>query len=282
MQPVAVAAEFFGVAINPADRAPHLLDHREQAAFGVVDIGEVEHDEMRAGMHERLGQAGELGRSAVPPSAAVNEDRDRRVRLWRAINIEPFDRRRAVGEAQRLAEPRQRRGAVGEPPLADLVAVRRVDDLVVGVVELLLVHIEPDDRAFDFASLRRSRSSCSSFPQRLHCAFGAVRINQFGGAFDDGFRRRISLRQHFGNLVAGHRLDLQLRLRRVGDELGIRQRLLKRLAQRRDPVGRRVRRRGERPARFLADQDQLHDLLVLRVFDQVERARHVGQVAQFR
>ena len=61
MQPVAVAAEFLGVAIDPADRAPHLLDHREQAASGIVDIGEVEHDEMRADMDERLGQIGESG-----------------------------------------------------------------------------------------------------------------------------------------------------------------------------------------------------------------------------
>src|ERR1700686_1025097 len=90
MQPVAVAAEFLGVAIDESDRAPHLLDHREQAAAGFVDIGEVEHDEMRAGMDEWLGQAGEFGSSAVPPSAAVNKNRDRRVRLWRAVNIETF------------------------------------------------------------------------------------------------------------------------------------------------------------------------------------------------
>ena len=62
----------------------------------------------------------------------------------------------------------------------------------------------------------------------------ARRINQLSSAFDDAFRRRIGLCQHFGNLAAGHRLDFQLRLCRLGDELGIGERLLERLTQRCD------------------------------------------------
>jgi len=48
-----------------------------------------------------------------------------------------------------------------EAALGDLVTIGRIDDLIIGVVEFLLVHVEPDDRAFD------SRRRCGS--HRLHC-----------------------------------------------------------------------------------------------------------------
>ena len=84
MQTAVVAAEFVGVAIDPANRAPHLIDHRKQAAAGIVDIGEIEHDKMRASMHERLGKRGELRSLTVAPRATVNENSYGRVGLFAA------------------------------------------------------------------------------------------------------------------------------------------------------------------------------------------------------
>ena len=65
IKPVAVAAEPFGVAIDKADRAADLPDHRTQIAAGIVDIDEIEHREIGAGAHERLGEERELGCRAV-------------------------------------------------------------------------------------------------------------------------------------------------------------------------------------------------------------------------
>src|SRR5262249_24433395 len=50
-----------------------------------------------------------------------------------------------ISEAERIADARPRRGAVGDAPLGQLVAVRRIDELIVGVVERLLIHVEPDN-----------------------------------------------------------------------------------------------------------------------------------------
>ena len=54
--------------------------------------------------------------------------------------------RRAVATRCGVPEICARLFAVGNPALADLIAVWGVDDLVVGVIELLLVHVEPDQR----------------------------------------------------------------------------------------------------------------------------------------
>ena len=79
----------------------------------------------------------------------MEEDVDRRIRLaCVAIEIEPLDRRRAVAQALRRAEPRAHLLAVGAIALDDLCEVGGVFRLVVGVVELLLVEVEPHQRAF--------------------------------------------------------------------------------------------------------------------------------------
>src|SRR5262249_21655838 len=48
--------------------------------------------------------------------------------------------------------------AVGDPALGDLLAIGRVDDLIVSIVEGLLVHVEPDERTLG-ARLLRPRGS---------------------------------------------------------------------------------------------------------------------------
>src|SRR5262249_41115645 len=152
IKPVAVAVELVGVAVDPADRAAYLLDHRKQAPVGVIDSAEFEHDKIAAGAHERFGDKAVIGRAAGAPSAAMNEDRDRRfvhglsaAARSGAINVEPLDRGRPISEAERIADARPRRDAVGDAPLGQLVAVWRIDELIVGVVERLLIHVEPDN-----------------------------------------------------------------------------------------------------------------------------------------
>jgi len=58
----------------------------------------------------------------------------------------------ATEKALRRTEARPGEFAVADAALDDDVAVRRIDRLVVGVVERLLIHVEPDRR-----SLRRRR-----------------------------------------------------------------------------------------------------------------------------
>ena len=73
-----------GVAVNPGDCATHLLDHRKQAAGGIIDIDEIEDDVMRPGIDERLGQKGVIRGPVGAPGTAMNKDIDRRVApSWR-------------------------------------------------------------------------------------------------------------------------------------------------------------------------------------------------------
>src|SRR5262249_30526895 len=118
-----------------------------QVAADVVDVLEISDDAVRAGVHEQLGQEGELARAAVTPSAAVNIDVDRSVLPLAAIDVDAFDLARPVLESQRFAEDGAGDRAVGLPAGMDLVAVGGIDGLVVSVVERLLVHVEPDQRA---------------------------------------------------------------------------------------------------------------------------------------
>src|SRR3954470_10435541 len=72
----------------------------------------------------------------------MDEDVDRRARLFRAIEIQPLDVGAAVavplGRADALSHQLAR---IGEPR-EDLVAIGRVDRLVVRVIERLLVVVE--------------------------------------------------------------------------------------------------------------------------------------------
>src|SRR5205814_1050417 len=89
-----------------------------------------------------------VGRAIRAPSAAVDEDVDRRVRLLGAEDVELLDLGQAIGNALRHAQNGAHLFAVDDAALADLIAVGGIDHLVVGVVERLLVHVEPDERSF--------------------------------------------------------------------------------------------------------------------------------------
>src|SRR4051812_10400063 len=77
---VGVAAEACGVLVDPGHRPPALIDHGHQVAVELGHVVEIDRDEMRTGLDERLRQIGGLARAAAAPGAAMQEDQDRRVR----------------------------------------------------------------------------------------------------------------------------------------------------------------------------------------------------------
>ena len=153
VEPVLVAAELLRVVVDPGDGRAHLLGHGHQVAADVVDIVEVDDHAVRAGVDDHLGEHREIGRAAVPPGAAVDVDVDRRVRgiFLAAIDVDALDLARAILEALRRAEPRLGARIGGGAARMHQRLVRRIDRLVIGVVELGLVHAHPDDRALGFA-----------------------------------------------------------------------------------------------------------------------------------
>ena len=94
-----------GVLVDPGDGAAHLLGHRHQVAAGLIDIDEVEHDEVRAGVHITARR-----RSNAPWHARPATRRRARTPCTGAFgfacreDIEAFDWRRAIGKALGFAE----------------------------------------------------------------------------------------------------------------------------------------------------------------------------------
>src|SRR6266508_6773772 len=84
----------------------------------------------------------------------MDEDVDGRVRRLGCEDVEPLDRGRAIGEALGRAEALAHELAVPGKALEDVVEVGRIDQLIIGVVEVLLVHVEPDQRTLLARRLR--------------------------------------------------------------------------------------------------------------------------------
>jgi hypothetical protein len=82
----------------------------------------------------------------------MDEHMDRRVLPPNRIKLDGFDRGRPIGKPLGIAEALAHRFAVRRVALDDLRQVGRVLRLVVGVVELLLIEVEPDPRAFSRAA----------------------------------------------------------------------------------------------------------------------------------
>jgi hypothetical protein len=109
---------------------------------------------MRAGAHERLGKAGVVGGAVGAPSPAVHEDIDRRVRARGAVDVELLDFGSPISDALGRADDSACSRAVGKAALRDLLAIGCIDDLIVGIVERLLVHVEPNERSLGARWLR--------------------------------------------------------------------------------------------------------------------------------
>ena len=97
-------------------------------------------------MDEGLCEKGIIGGLVGAPGTAMHKHIHRRIRLLGTKDIEPLDGagavRNALGGAQNSARPL----AVGNPALAHLITIGRIDELIVGVIEFLLVHVQPDQR----------------------------------------------------------------------------------------------------------------------------------------
>src|ERR1700722_18427399 len=84
----------------------------------------------------------------------MDEHVDWRVCRGGAEYIEAFIFARPVSDALRRPQDRPRPFARGDAARDDQRAVRRIDVLIVGVVERLLVHVTPDQRASGGNGLR--------------------------------------------------------------------------------------------------------------------------------
>src|SRR5205823_1717730 len=147
-----VAAEAWRVLVHPGNGPAHLVGHDEKIAVAVAGIVEVEHHVMRADVDEHLCRGCVLLRPPEAPSAAVDEHLD--MTAFRNEDVELLVAAFAVGKPLRLAQTLPRQRAAQLAPLAQLVAVRGVDRLVVGVVERLLVVVEKDTLHLWDASIR--------------------------------------------------------------------------------------------------------------------------------
>src|SRR5215471_4965408 len=105
-------------------------------------------------------------------------------------------------------------------------------------------------------------------------------LDQCGGLLHDRLGRGVSLCQKRVDLGRCERLDLQLRLVRIGAKFTIGYRGVEGAPQRGETIGWHAGRRGKRAPRLLPDQDQLQHLPALYIGDEVERARHVRQVGK--
>ena len=129
-------------------------------AGGLSDVHEIDDDGMRAGADECLGGQRIFGGTAAEPGAAVDKDIDgrplpspvSRTRMGGSndrIDVEAFISARPISYSLRRAERFSRALARGGNSSQHLIAVRRIDRLIVGTIERVLVHVAPDKRAFD-------------------------------------------------------------------------------------------------------------------------------------
>src|SRR6266852_3074027 len=106
------------------------------------------------------------------PGAAMNKYHDRRFRVRGRIDIQHLGRRRPIGDPPRRTETGADKLAFAGAALVQLIAIWRVDRLVVGVVKLFLIHVKPDA-----GPLRARRSLLRSSAGRNH---------RGGSSADDG------------------------------------------------------------------------------------------------
>src|SRR5262249_24868548 len=97
----------------------------------------------RADGRDLSGGIGVVFRGPAAPCAAVDKDLDRCIVARSLVDIELLDLRRTIGDTLGLkASPC--RFAPQHAPTADMRLVRCPDALIIRVIELFLVHVEPD------------------------------------------------------------------------------------------------------------------------------------------
>src|SRR5215470_15902167 len=123
------------------------------------------------------------------PSATVNEHRHWRISAASRIDVEHLIGRGAVSHALGGTEVLANEFADADPPLVHLIAIWRVDRLVVGVVELFLIHVEPDEGALWARSSlrggtgrnRRGGGRTYNGPPAHQFSFAAIAVHQSSG-----------------------------------------------------------------------------------------------------
>src|SRR6185295_8170096 len=168
---IGIGAEAGGVLVGKGDGAPALIDHRKEVAIGLAGIVEIHSGEMSTCLDEILGHEGVLCGTAAAPGAAVQENGDRSIRPLRFIDLDFLDLGCTICEPYGFAEHLTRLLAVPSSALGDVRLIWRVDDLIVGVVEVLLVHVEPDEGIFDAWWSRQplGRSRSASYRESACC-----------------------------------------------------------------------------------------------------------------
>src|SRR5262249_27565311 len=124
------------------------------------------------------------------PSAAMHEHMHWRVRRFGGEDVHSLDCGRAISEALRSAEPLAHEFAVAGATLHDSLDIRRIDPLIVSVIELFLVHVEPDQWPFR-AHCRRGLRPCNTRDSRDNgSARGQMQKLSTVGKFHDVFSEK--------------------------------------------------------------------------------------------
>src|SRR5438094_1510074 len=121
VEAVGVPAKSADILIGPGDGAADLVGQHQQAPAGILHPGKVGHDIMRSGSEEHLGRTGEILRASAPPGAAMDEDEDWCGVASGAVDVEPFDLGRSVGDPLGLPGAPARQLAVADAALDQLL-----------------------------------------------------------------------------------------------------------------------------------------------------------------
>src|SRR5215472_10526105 len=97
---------------------------------------------MGSGSKKHLGRRREILGAPAAPCAAMDEDKDHGRGLPAAVDVEPLDLGRTVGDALGVTDAPARHRTFVDSTLDQLCAIGRVGGLVIGRVERRLVIVE--------------------------------------------------------------------------------------------------------------------------------------------
>ena len=127
-----------GVSLYPSDRFAQLIHDGFEPSIEILNAGEVEGDEVRAGMDEARGEIEIFGGGAEFPRSAVYERVNGRSGRLRLEDEGRFAVAIAIGNDFGLSESVSRSLADRLVATDNLLEIGGVDALVVGVVQLRL------------------------------------------------------------------------------------------------------------------------------------------------
>src|SRR5215813_1057253 len=172
VEPLRISAEALGIPVDPGNRASYLIGHFQKVAAILSYVDEIRDDKICTSVDKHFRWIVEVAGKPRLPSAAMHEHMHWRVRRFGGEDVHSLDCGRAISEALRSAEPLAHEFAVAHATLQHDLSVRRIYRVVVGVVEFLLVHVEP----YQWPFRAWSRGLCpSQFTGRHRRAGGSAR-----------------------------------------------------------------------------------------------------------